>query len=134
VTYTKSKTVNGKTFVYVGHTSGYGDPRDIVARRDVGHHMTAKGYGPAAVEESVDATMSPSLYNVDPSYYAMRGREQQVIDFYGGAEKDPNRKADSLSGNNIRAVSKGNKRGRIYHDASDAIFGPLAPYTGKKEK
>jgi RHS repeat-associated protein len=131
VTYTKSRTVNGRTFVYSGHTSGYGTPQQIVARRDIGHDMTAKGYGPAAVESEVPATLPPELFEADPSYWAMRGREQQVIDFYGGAQRDPNRKPNSLSGNDIRAVSKRNKWGKRYHDASDATFGPYAPYTGK---
>lgn len=56
-------------------------------------------------------------------YPAIRGREQQLIDSLGGVGS-PN------VGNAIRGVSRFNPLGRIYHGASDAYFGPLAPYTG----
>ena len=54
---------------------------------------------------------------------AIRGREQQLIDSFGGVGSE-------RVGNRIRGVSKINRNGRIYHDASSAQFGEIAPYTG----
>ena len=56
-------------------------------------------------------------------YPAIRGREQQKIDSYGGVGH-PN------VGNRIRGVAKRNPKGRYFHQASDRIFGNIAPYTG----
>ena len=54
---------------------------------------------------------------------AIRGREQQLIDSYGGI------KAPNLF-NKIRAVSINNPLGRLYHQASNEAFGELYQYTG----
>lgn len=56
-------------------------------------------------------------------YAAHRGREQQMIDFYGGI-------GSLLIANPIRGVRKNNPLGKLYHSQSDILFGPLAPYTG----
>jgi RHS repeat-associated protein len=126
VTYTKTKVVNGKTYVYAGRTSGYGDPRAIVARRDATHHI--EGYGPAVLDRYTTATLPRYLRRLDPAYQAIRGREQQLIDYYGGAHSD--RRPGSRSGNPIRGVAKDNPLGPIYHAAASAFFGQKAPYTG----
>ena len=60
----------------------------------------------------------------DSGYFAIRGREQQLIDFYGGI-------GSPRVANLIRAVWAYNRVGRFYHDASNITFGPLAPYTGR---
>ena len=57
------------------------------------------------------------------NYDAIRGREQQLIDFYGGI-------GSKRVVNDIRGVSKINPFGRDFHNASNAEFGRLAPYTG----
>lgn len=54
---------------------------------------------------------------------AIRGREQQLIDFYGGI-------GSSRVLNKIRGVSKWNIAGRYYHFQSDSKFGNIAPFTG----
>ncbi|MBR6946120.1 MAG: hypothetical protein IKH64_09295, partial [Prevotella sp.] len=54
---------------------------------------------------------------------AIRGREQQLIDYYGGI-------GNSKLGNKIRGVSKSNIWGRYYHNMSNSYFGNIAPYTG----
>ncbi len=54
---------------------------------------------------------------------AIRGREQQLIDFYGGI-------GSKRVGNFIRGVSKWNPSGRRFHKKSNEEFGQLAPYTG----
>jgi hypothetical protein len=108
VTYTM-KNAAGQT--YVGRTSGYGDPYSIMMNRASGHHMKAFGYGNPVLDRAVQGYQG---------YPAIRGREQQLIDFYGGV-------GSSGVGNSIRGVSQFNP---IYHGASNLYFGPLAPYTG----
>lgn len=54
---------------------------------------------------------------------AIRGREQQMIDFYGGV-------GNIRVANKIRGVSKINIMGRHYHNQSNFYFGNIAPYTG----
>lgn len=127
VTYRKYNPRTGR--VYVGRTMGYGDPRAIVAARDANHHMTAKGYGPARLDKWLDATKPHSVRWSDPSYRAIRGREQQLIDKYGGAISDVG-KANTRSGNAIRGVSAYNPLGRKYHDAATKAFGQAHKYTG----
>lgn len=61
---------------------------------------------------------------------AIRGREQQLIDFYGGAFSDSNRRADAVSANRIRGVSKLNINGPGYHGASNLKFGEIHEFTG----
>ncbi|HYR06704.1 MAG TPA: RHS repeat-associated core domain-containing protein, partial [Longimicrobium sp.] len=115
VTYTMT---NASGQVYSGRTSGYGDPQSLVNARYASHHMRALGYGSPRVDQ---AASGPS------GYLAIRGREQQLIDHYGGSRTD-----GGSSGNSIRGVAKNNRvRGRIYHRAANAKFGELHEYTGK---
>jgi hypothetical protein len=125
VTYRKTNPRTGR--VYVGRTAGYGDPRAIVAARDRNHHKTAEGYGPARLDKQAVATRSYWIRWTDPAYQAIRGREQQLIDAYGGARSDNPR---TRSGNAIRGVAKENPLGPIYHQAATRAFGQRAPYTG----
>lgn len=76
--------------------------------------MKALGYGNPVLDRAVQG------YN---GYPAIRGREQQLIHFYGGV-------GSPHVGNNIRGVSRINPAGLIYHGASNLYFGQLAPYTG----
>ena len=123
-TYTKTGVrSDGTTITYSGRTSGWttnstGPTREeaerAVALRDFGHHMTALGFGRAVLDK---ASLSRA---------AIRGREQQLIDHFGGAWKSDN----GTSGNAIRAVSKYNLAGPAYHMAANALFGELHKYTG----
>ena len=45
-----------------------------------------------------------------------------MIDFYGGALSDPERRPDAISANKIRGVSKLNPAGPGYHDAATLNF------------
>ena len=100
--------------IYVGRTSGYGDPYSIMMRRASGHHMRAFNFGQPVLDRAVQGYQG---------YPAIRGREQQLIDFHGGVGS-PN------VGNRIRGVSQYNPLGRAYHELSNLYFGQLAPYTG----
>ena len=57
------------------------------------------------------------------SYDAIRGREQQLIDYHGGI-------GNKKVANKIRGVAKWNPAGRTYHQKANKIFGNIAPYTG----
>ncbi len=117
VTYTKFNPKTGQT--YVGKSQGYGEPNAIVRGRDKYHHRNAEGFLPAVLDK----------YSIEKP--AIRGREQQMIDYYGGAWSD--RKVDgkpTLSANKIRAVAKKHKLGRYYHKYATREFTEIAKYTG----
>jgi len=98
-TYTKQNPATGE--VYSGRTSGTGTPAKNVAARDSGHHMTKKGFGPAALDKS------------SPNAAAIRGREQQLINANGGAKS-----AGGTSGNKINGISPKNPKGPSYVEAA----------------
>lgn len=54
---------------------------------------------------------------------AIRGREQQLIDYHGGI-------GNKKVANKIRGVAKWNPAGRTYHQKANKIFGNIVPYTG----
>ena len=117
VTYTKYNPKTRQT--YVGHSKGYGSPQAIVKARDKYHHRNPEGFLPAVLDK----------YSIQKP--EIRGREQQIIDYYGGAWSD--RKKDgkpTRSGNKIRAVSKTNRYALYYHEAANRAFGETAKYTG----
>jgi len=128
VTYTKYNDTTGET--YVGRATGYGTPQQVVAQRDRGHHKWAQGFGPAQPDVAAPATKSYKRKGRDPAYWAIRGREQMLIDFFGGSWREKGR-GNTRSGNDIRGVRKNNKMGRIYDAAAAAAFGRIAPYTGR---
>jgi hypothetical protein len=99
---------------YVGRASGFGSPESILASRYSSHHMRALGFGDPKVDRAVQGIQG---------YPAIRGREQQLIDFHGGV-------GSPGVANAIRGVSALNPFGSVFHSASDTYFGPLAPYTG----
>ena len=112
ITYTRTDPLTGQ--VYVGRTSGYGDPTRIVQRRATTHPARLDAFGPPVIDQvQIGAG----------GYYAIRGREQQLIDSYGGVG-GPN------VANVIRGVAKLNPQGRLYHAAANAAFGEVHEYTG----
>jgi len=108
VTYTKYNPQTNQ--YYVGRTSGFGTPETIVRRRDYNHHRNPEGYLPAILDRW--------SYNMR----AIRGREQQIIDLFGGAWSEVGRE-NTQSGNMIRAVSLRNRRWDIYKSESTILFG-----------
>lgn len=111
ITYTLTNPT-GKT--YVGRSSGYGDPYSIMMNRFSSHHMQMSGYG----NPMLDAIAIGPLGKL-----AIRGREQQLIDFHGGV-------GSPSVGNSIRGVSIYNPLGPLYHSSSTATFGEIYKYTG----
>lgn len=119
VTYTKEHIHDGRK--YTGRTEinvpvGVADrvaAELAIARRDASHHMTDEGFGPAVYDRHSN------------SYDAIRGREQQRIDFYGGAQKD-----GGTSGNLNRGVSRGNWAADDFDRAATREFGHLPKRLG----
>ncbi len=108
--------------IYVGRTSGYGTPEEVLSNRDKKHEkLYERGFGPAVIDKVATGEIGEK---------AIRGREQQMIDFYGGALSDSARRPDAISANRIRGVDKNNPRGREYHEAANALFGEKYKYTG----
>jgi hypothetical protein len=118
-----------------------------VATRDRRHHIderdepTAAGFEPAVLEDmAAGYAVEYSDRYKDFAYVAIRGREQQLIDFIGyneavvtgseaiddfrgGAWSDTD-PGPRLTENDIRGVKRDNWAGRIFHEASDLAFGP----------
>jgi RHS repeat-associated protein len=112
VTYTLTNPLTHQ--IYAGRTSGYGNPYSIMMNRYYSHHMRSLGFGSPSKDMAAQGASA---------YFAIRGREQQLIDYYGGV-------GYPRVANPIRAVARGNLEGLLYHNASNLYFGPLAPYTG----
>jgi len=112
ITYTLSNPKTGQT--YVGRTSGFGNPYSVMMSRYNSHHMKALGYTVPTLDRAAQGVQG---------YPAIRGREQQMIDSFGGV-------SSGNVANSIRGVSKLNPFGPIYHETSNMFFGPLAPYSG----
>lgn len=103
-TYTKTNPTTGK--VYTGRTSGYGTPEENIARRDRRHHKNKDGFGPAVLDRS------------SSNRAAIRGREQDMIDYHGGAKSK-----GGTSGNAIQGIADKNPKRDGYMKASRDEFG-----------
>ena len=102
--------------VYVGRTSGFGAPAKILRKRMYGHVYIKKGFANPLIDRAMQG---------HKGYWAVRGREQQLIDFYGGVghQKVANMK---------RGVSRTNKYRRKYNRYSNKYFGSLTDSTTNK--
>jgi hypothetical protein len=117
VTYTvRSPNFPGR--VYSGRTRGFGSPEELVQRR-FQYHFELKSLG--FVNPTVDQFIA---YSAATGYAAIRGREQQLIDHFGGV-------GSPTVQNRIRGVAIGNIFGPGYWIASNVAFGPLSAYTGR---
>ena len=67
----------------------------------------------------------------DVGYLAIRGREQQLIDYHGGARLDIASETP-MTDSAIRGVAKDNPLGELFHLAANLHFGELAAYTGHR--
>ena len=108
VTYTKINPTTGQ--VYVGRSSGYGDPYSVVRERDSNHHMNSLGYGPAVLSSSARALVSGGYGSrvADPSYWYIRGSEQVQIEYY---------RSQGISGNRYNGIGPTNRNLRKYWDS-----------------
>ncbi|MGH8018288.1 MAG: fascin domain-containing protein, partial [Opitutaceae bacterium] len=121
----------GSNHVYTGRTHGIGDPSAVLARRDARHWaLAAAGYQNAQANAIIE-TQGKSAY----AYGAFSGREQQIMDYHGGALSGRNYDIDTPGPNgrtrasNIRrAVGKDRPEGYSYWLTSNQAFG--ASYYG----
>lgn len=106
-TYTRKNRATGQT--YCGRTSGYGDPQNLVRNRGLQQSLlNAEGFS------------APELDQYSTDYGAIRGREQQLIDYYGGAQS-----VGGAARNMINGVGPLNPNGPFYNAESTAQFGGL---------
>lgn len=107
-----------------------------VGARDANRHIdendepNTPGFGRAVVDKfDVGNALDYKNRYQDFAYFSIRGREQQLIDFHGGARSDT-RPSPNRTENPIRGVAKDHRFGRIFHEAASYNFGELHPYTG----
>ncbi|AEE51239.1 PKD domain-containing protein [Haliscomenobacter hydrossis] len=115
-----------KDTYYCGRTRGYGTRTEIKDRRIGGHHHVVKFKYTTWVDQAL---------NGEIGRLCIRGREQQLIDFYGGALSDPEVRSQHVNPrceNLIRGVAKLNPMGYFYHWCSTIKFGEIYPYTGAR--
>lgn len=110
-TYVTYILTNPETsLLYIGRTSGYGEIESIVRKRLYGHKYYKQGF----TEITVDKAMQGRIGRL-----AIRGREQQLIDSYGGI-------GHPQVANIIRAVSIINPRRNTFNRFSNEYFDKLA--------
>lgn len=106
---------------YCGRASGFGTPQTILENRLYLHHAVSSGY---IVE------IDRSIQGYPIGYWCIRGREQQNIDYYGGALSDSERRPDASCINKILGVAKFNPLGYLYYLSSTIAWGEKHKYTG----
>ena len=111
-TYTLTNPANGQ--IYVGRCSGFGDIENVVIRRMRSHKYYKRGFTIIQIDKAMQSKNAK---------FAIRGREQHLIDFYGGI-------GNPQVANIIRAVSKINFQARKFHKLSNKYFGNIASYSG----
>ena len=141
VTYTKLNQMNHR--YYAGRTSMVVDlsqslelqARAAVFLREKNHHLDENAEPGGAMFDAaqtdrfdVGTAVDYSRRYDDVAYWRIRGREQQLIDFLGGARSDTGE--PYRTENAVRGVSKDNPRGRPFHGAAMESWGELHAYTG----
>lgn len=107
VTYTRMHPLTRQ--VYSGRSGGYGDPDTLVRQRGLQQaHLNAEGFGP------------PQLDQWSTDNGAIRGREQMLIDYYGGAQS-----VGGTARNKINGVSDLNPNRPYYFYRAGIEFGIL---------
>ncbi|WP_068923245.1 SpvB/TcaC N-terminal domain-containing protein [Planobispora rosea] len=158
VTYTKYNSLtktsySGRTSAVIDLTRPWRPQAEAAVRaRDLNHHVDERGepsdpnFGPAVLDKfAVGYAVNYDQRYRDMGYLAIRGREQQLIDYHGknrstelglsgfsgGAHSDTD-PGPRLTENAFRGVGKDNPLGEVFHEASNLCFGELAPFTGNK--
>jgi RHS repeat-associated protein len=148
-TYTKYNVNTG--LYYSGRTSMVIDLNQpwrpqaeaAVEARDANHHKNDPDFEYAVLDSfAVGYAVNYDERYRDFAYAAIRGREQQLIDYFGQEEayiqgvdfsggawtdSDPD---PHLTENDVRGVAKDEVLGQAFHFASSLLFGEIAPYTG----
>lgn len=112
VTYTKKNKSTDE--VYSGMASGEytgseKDERKIISNRDSNHHKNQEDFDRAIIDQK------------SQDKDAIRGREQMLIEHFGGAKSE-----GGTSGNAINGISPKNKKKDQYLEAALKLFGFLS--------
>ena len=141
VTYTKFNKTSRRS--YAGRTSMVVELTQslkfqaiaAVFLRDKNHHMDENvepehaAFADAQVDRfDVGSAVDYGQRYDDVAYWRILGREQQLIDFLGGARSDTGE--PYRTENAVRGVAKDNPRGRRFDEAATEFWGPLHSYTG----
>ena len=94
---------------YIGRASGIGEIEKIVRRRLYNHKYFKKGFTEVKVDKAAQGL---------EARFAIRGREQLLIDYHGGIGAD-------ILANKIRAIAKLNAKIFQYYKLSNKLFGKL---------
>lgn len=141
VTYTKlnkntHRYYSGRTSMVVDLAKSLREQAALaVIFRDMDHHLDENDEPKDAVfkfaevdQFDVGAAIDYGRRYDDAAYWRIRGREQQLIDFHGGAQSDTGK--PYRTENVVRGVAKDNPWGRRFHDAATERWGQFHPYTG----
>jgi len=90
ITYTLTNFDSGQT--YIGRASGFGDPYKILHKRFSSHKYRKSGFDNPQLDKAIQGKMA---------YQAIRGREQILIEYYGGI-------SSPLVANKVNGISKYN--------------------------
>jgi RHS repeat-associated protein len=161
VTYTKynkktKRTYSGRTSMVIDLNKPWAPQADAaVAARDRNHHIDDEqpepldpDFGPAKRDEfAVGYAVNYDQRYRDAGYLAIRGREQQLIDYHGKQKADElgiksfsggaisdTRPGTQLTENGVRGIGKDNPLRKLFHDASNLAFGEKGPFTGDPVK
>ncbi len=136
VVYEKLQPSTGR--VYTGRTMGPGDAITVMNRRDAAHLIMNEPLRPDRFDPAVPSgyvTLVGSFSSF--GYSLMRGREQQVMDYHGGALSErgysynvPGYGGRTRATNWIRGVSKDKKGGYIFWATSTLHYGQVWDFTG----
>ncbi len=144
VTYTKfnSRTMryySGRTSMVINMGKSLrAQAEAAVAARDSNHHVDENdepgdaAFRDAVIDEfDVGTAVDYGNRHRDVAYFRIRGREQQLIDFHGGAQSDTRKAGGPDRTENVRrAVARDHELGRRFHEAATGKWGLLARYTG----
>ena len=147
VTYQKFNHATG--MYYSGRTSMVVDlnkplrPQAYMAidLRELNHHVNfdeneepkGPGWDPIDLDKfDVGGAVNYKNRYDDKGYQAIRGREQMLIDYRGGAQSDT-KGGPKQTENKVRGVAKDDRWGRTFHDMAIRRFGEeIHPYTGSR--
>lgn len=142
VTYTKYEYSTGQ--YYSGRTSSVVDltlplaPQALhaIEMRDQNHHIdeddepTGPSFGAAQLDRfDVGNAVSYANRYRDQAYLRIRGREQQLIDYHGGARSDTG--TPFRTPNRVRGVAKDNPMGPLFDSLSTMAWGKLPRYDAR---
>ena len=100
---------------YVGRTAGWGTPESVLKKRLLAHHVYPRSKAlPISVFYETRTSASPN----ERLRQAMRGREQQWIDHFGGPRPKGGKTLNLING-----IRETNPMKGTYMKAADRIYG-----------